>query len=51
MAHNQLGGIYNERGDMKKVKFHYEAGAIAGHEDQGTTLDSWRLIPETWNGL
>ena len=33
MAHNQLGGIYNERGDMKKVKFHYEAGAMAGHED------------------
>jgi hypothetical protein len=31
-AHNQLGNIYHEGGDMKKVKFHLEAAAMAGHE-------------------
>jgi hypothetical protein len=31
-AHNQLGGIYREGGDMKKAKFHFEASAMAGHE-------------------
>ena len=31
-AHNELGGIYNEGGDMKKAKFHFEAAAMAGHE-------------------
>ena len=31
-AHNNLAGVYHERGDMKKAKFHLEAAAIAGHE-------------------
>jgi TPR repeat protein len=31
-AHNELGVIYHERGDMKKAKFHFEAAAMAGHE-------------------
>ncbi len=38
MAHNQLGGIYDDRGDMKKVRFHYEAAAMAGNE-----LARWNL--------
>jgi TPR repeat protein len=32
MAHNQLGGIYDEGGNLKKAKFHWEAAAMAGHE-------------------
>ena len=32
-AHYQLGKVYNERGDLKKEKFHLEAVAMAGHED------------------
>ena len=31
-AHFQLGGIYDEGGDLKKAKFHYEDAAMAGHE-------------------
>jgi TPR repeat protein len=31
-AHNNLAGIYHEGGNMKKAKFHLEAGAMAGHE-------------------
>jgi TPR repeat protein len=31
-AHNELGGIYDEGGDLKKAKFHFEAAAMAGHE-------------------
>jgi len=31
-AHNELGVIYHERGDMKKAKFHSETAAMAGHE-------------------
>jgi TPR repeat protein len=31
-AHNELGVIYHERGDMKKAKFHVEAAAMAGNE-------------------
>ena len=31
-SHNRLGSIYYEGGDMKKVKFHLEAAAMAGHE-------------------
>ena len=31
-AHNQLGGIYREGGDMKKAKFHLEIVAMAGDE-------------------
>jgi TPR repeat protein len=31
-AHNELGSIYHEEGNMKKAKFHFEAAAMAGHE-------------------
>jgi TPR repeat protein len=31
-AHNQLGGVYDRGGDMKKAKFHWEAAAMAGSE-------------------
>jgi TPR repeat protein len=31
-AHGSLGDIYDEGGDMKKAKFHYEAAAMAGDE-------------------
>jgi TPR repeat protein len=31
-AHNQLGGFYDEGGNLKKAKFHYETAAVAGHE-------------------
>jgi TPR repeat protein len=31
-AHNFLGSIHYQGGDMKKAKFHYEAAAMAGHE-------------------
>jgi TPR repeat protein len=31
-AHINLGSIYDEGGDLKKTKFHYEAAAMAGDE-------------------
>jgi TPR repeat protein len=31
-AHFQLGTQYDAEGNSKKVKFHYEAAAMAGHE-------------------
>jgi TPR repeat protein len=31
-AHNNLAGVYEEGGDLKKEKFHYEAAAMLGHE-------------------
>ena len=31
-AHYLLGSIYDERGDLKKAKIHYEEAAIAGHK-------------------
>jgi TPR repeat protein len=31
-AHNNLGGIYHDGGNLKKAKFHWEAVAMAGHE-------------------
>jgi TPR repeat protein len=30
-AHCNLGNIYEDGGDMKKAKFHFEAAAMAGH--------------------
>ena len=32
LAHYHLGTEYDEWGDSKKAKFHYEAAAMAGHE-------------------
>ena len=32
-AHFALGISYRAGGDLKKSKFHYEAAAMAGHED------------------
>jgi hypothetical protein len=31
-SHNNLGVIYDEGGNLKKAKFHFEIGAMAGHE-------------------
>ena len=31
-THGHLGAHYVGEGDLKKVKFHYEAAAMAGHE-------------------
>jgi TPR repeat protein len=31
-AHNNLGMLYHEWGDLKKAKFHFEAAAMAGDE-------------------
>jgi hypothetical protein len=31
-AHCNLGGVYHRGGNMKKAKFHFVAGAMAGHE-------------------
>jgi TPR repeat protein len=31
-AHNNLACVYDEGGDLKKAKFHYEAAAMAGDE-------------------
>jgi TPR repeat protein len=31
-AHYSLAGVYHQGGSLKKVKFHYEAAAMAGHE-------------------
>jgi len=31
-AHNNLAGIYHDGGDLKNAKFHFEEGAMAGHE-------------------
>jgi TPR repeat protein len=50
-AHSFLGDISYQGGDLKKPKFHYEAAAMAGHEWQDLTLESWRQIMETWNEL
>ena len=37
-AHFALGVYYCEGGDLKKVKFHYEAAAMAGHEEARSKL-------------
>jgi TPR repeat protein len=31
-AHNNMACIYDEEGDMKKARFHFEAAAMLGHE-------------------
>ena len=48
-AHSSLGNIYYEGGNMKKAKFHLEAGAMAGMKWQGTILESWSVILEKLN--
>ena len=37
-AHNALGNIYYEGGNMKKANFHYAAAAMAGHENSRYNL-------------
>ena len=32
-AYHHMGVCYDDGGDLKKAKFHYEAAAMAGHED------------------
>jgi TPR repeat protein len=39
-AHNNLADIYDEEGDLKKAKFHYEAAAMAGCEDARYNIGS-----------
>jgi len=46
-AHFFMGIIYRQEGDLKKAKFHYEAAAMAGHEDARCKIgvmeyESWR---------
>jgi hypothetical protein len=44
-AHGNLAGIYHDKGDMKKAKFHFEVAAIWQEmKMQETTLDHWRQI-------
>ena len=39
LAHYDLGGIYEGKGDYTKAKFHLEAAAVmAGHEGSRTAL-------------
>jgi hypothetical protein len=38
MAHQNLGDFYNDGGNLKKAKFHYEAGAMAGCEASRCSL-------------
>jgi len=39
LAHYDMGGIYEGKGDYKKAKFHLEAAAVmAGHEGSRTAL-------------
>jgi TPR repeat protein len=35
-AHLNLGNEYHNGGDFKKAKFHFEAAAMAGHEQDAT---------------
>ena len=35
-----MGDEYREGGDLKKAKFHYEAAAMAGHDDARCNLGS-----------
>jgi TPR repeat protein len=42
-AHYNLADIYYEGGDLKKAKFHYEAAAMAGHEQARSNLGSMEI--------
>jgi TPR repeat protein len=53
LAHFFMGEIHRNRGDSKKAKFHYEAAAMAGHEDGrckigGMEYKSWRHGASIW---
>jgi tetratricopeptide (TPR) repeat protein len=39
-AHCQLANIYDEGGNLKKAKFHFEAAAMAGHEAARSNIGS-----------
>jgi TPR repeat protein len=38
LAHNNLANVHHKGGNMKKSKFHYEAAAMAGHEEARCSL-------------
>ena len=42
-AHFQLGAYYHAGGDSKKERFHYEAAAMAGHEDARNNLGTMEV--------
>jgi TPR repeat protein len=50
-AHHFLGGIYRQGGDLKKANSTWRPRLLQGMKIQGASLDSWRLIRETWNEL
>jgi TPR repeat protein len=50
-AHFALGCNYDEEGDSKKEKFHYEAAAMAGNEAARCKLESLSHSPEIWREL
>jgi TPR repeat protein len=50
-AHNNLGTIYHQRGDLKKAKSHYKAALWLDMKWQDSTLESWRENQVIWNGL
>jgi len=44
LAHYHLGNEYREGGDSKKERFHYEAAAMAGHEDARSNLGTMEAL-------
>jgi TPR repeat protein len=47
-AHYQLANIYRRGGDMKKAKLHYEAAAMAGHEESRCCLGIMEFESGNW---
>ena len=45
-AHFQLGAYYHAGGDLKKIKIHYEAAAMAGHEWARSKLGTMEVDSE-----
>ena len=41
LAHYDMGGIYEGKGDYKKAKFHLEAAVRQGIKDQEPPLEDW----------
>jgi TPR repeat protein len=50
-AHNSLGGIYHDGGEMKKANSILRLRLWQGMKWQDTTLETWRQSWETWNKL
>jgi len=43
-AHYNLGVCFDDVGDLKKAKFHYEAAAMAGHEGARLNLGTMESL-------